>query len=92
MVGGKEKLYVTCSSRSFFSKSTPEGIFPALFSLTLLYKMTFDDESDLFRGEVSLRRDYRDETYISTIHAFLIILCENSPPNLKGADRTLPFR
>jgi hypothetical protein len=54
--------------------------------------MIFDDESDRFRCEVSLRRDYRDETFISTIHAFLIIPCENSPPNLKGADQTLPFR
>lgn len=91
MVGGKEKLYVTCSSRSF-SRSIPEGIFPALFLRFFLYKMTLDDESDQSRGEVSLRRDYRDETFISTIHAFLIILCENSLPNLKGADHILPFR
>ena len=53
--------------------------------------MTFDDESDPSRGEVSLRRDSREETFISTIHAFLIIFCENSPPNLKGANQTIPL-
>ena len=69
MVGGKEKLYVTCSSRSFFSKSTTQRYFSALFPC-FLYKMTSDDESDPFRGEVSLRRNSREETFISTIHAF----------------------
>ena len=38
--------------------------------------MIFDDESDPFRGEVSLWRNYRDETFVSTIHAILIIIGE----------------
>ena len=75
MVSGKVKLYVTCFCIRSSSPDLQVNIF--FFSCFFFYKMTLDDESDPFYGEVSLRWNYQDETFISTIHAFLIILDEN---------------
>ena len=54
--------------------------------------MIFDDESDSFRDEVSLWRDYQDETFISTIHAILITLGEYLPFVLTGTNQILSFQ
>ena len=56
------------------------------------YKMTFDDESDPFCGEVSLCRNYRDETFLSTIHAYLIISQTTFPFVPKILTRLCSFR
>lgn len=45
-----------------------------------------------FCGEVSSSRNHRDETFISTIHAFLIIFDENLFVRSRGADQTLLFQ
>lgn len=66
MVSGKAKLYVTCfGAWSFVNspKSTGEGKIYFYF-FPVFYKMTFDDESDLFHGEVSSLWNYQDETFI----------------------------
>ena len=55
--GKRQGLPVTCSHiRSFISQSAGKGEF--FFHCSLFDKMTLDDESDPFRGEVSLWRDY----------------------------------
>lgn len=48
-----------------FSQSTVKGEIFVLFFHVFLHEMTFDDESDQFRGEVSSWGNYRDETFIS---------------------------
>jgi len=58
---------------SVFSKPAGKGFFLFFF----FYKMTPDDESDPFHGEVSLQWDYETKLSFFTIHAFLIILEEN---------------
>lgn len=75
MVNGKAKLYVTCSCAWSFARSpNPTDKGEIFFSFSpLFYKMTPDDESDPFHGEVSSWWNFRDETFIFTIHAFLII-------------------
>ena len=72
-------LDVTCSGSGLSpspSRPTAKGKISFSIFLSSFYKMTLDDESDSFRGEVSSWRDNRDETYISTIHAILIIFGE----------------
>jgi len=74
------------------SRPVDKGKISFSFLSSIFYKMILDDESDPFRGEVSLWRNYRDETFISTIHAILIIFGEYLLFLLAGADQTLLFQ
>lgn len=77
MVSGEAEVFVTCFRAWTFGLSeSPNPRTKVNFRCPLsrfLYEMTLDDESDQFRGEVSLLRNYRDETLFFTIHAFLMI-------------------
>lgn len=64
--GDGERLPVTCArTLSFIDHPSPNpanrGEF--FFFSSRFYKMILDDESDPFRYEVSLWRNYRDETF-----------------------------
>ena len=51
-----------------------------------------DDESDPFRGEVSSWWNFRDETFIFTIHAFLIIFEKKLSVDSEGLTKLCSFR